>query len=265
MQAHTSPLVSSPRELESPVEASSPRQLSFHSCRGRAPLLPTPDVEPSTLWAEALDSFEIYLVALGRTENGLRNRLYSVRAMARHATSTGREPADISKAAMTSYLLQQYKDRKGMGHETLYQELKNFWTWWAAEYEGTSPIAGIPRPGGQSAVVPVLTRSRSLKSSDHVPGTPRRRRCGTWPSYGSCWSPGCAASSCAGWTWMTWTCAAGLPSCGTARATGPVSWCLGIPARRRSSGGSGSAGRMQVPCSCRCAVTGSPRVGLASS
>jgi site-specific recombinase XerD len=119
-------------------------------------LLPTPEVEPSALWAEALDSFEIYLVAQGRTENGLRNRLYSVRAMARHATSTGREPADITKAGMIKYLLLQYKDRRGMGRETLYQELKNFWIWWAAEYEGTSPMAGIPRPGGQSAVVPVL-------------------------------------------------------------------------------------------------------------
>lgn len=47
---------------------------------------------------------------------------------------------------MTGYLLRQYKDRRGMGRETLYQELKNFCTWWAAEYEGTSPMAGIPAP-----------------------------------------------------------------------------------------------------------------------
>lgn len=89
MSPNTSPLVSWSRDLESPGEAGRALGSSSRSCRGRAPLLPTPEVEPSALWAEALDSFEIYLVTQGRTENGLRHEpmsaaeLHRARATAR--------------------------------------------------------------------------------------------------------------------------------------------------------------------------------------
>jgi integrase len=119
-------------------------------------MLPTPDVQPSALWAEALEGFELHLMSLGRSGSQLRNRLYSVRAMAKHATASGCEPGGITQRSMQNYLLRQYQDRQGTGRETLYQELKNFWAWYAISYEARNPMDGIPRPGGQSAVVPVL-------------------------------------------------------------------------------------------------------------
>jgi integrase len=114
-------------------------------------------VEPTNLWAEALEGYELHLMAQGHSQSIQRNRFYSVRAMARHATKAGHEPGDLGKPAMQRYLLRQYTDRKGTGKETLYQELKNFWGWYSQTYEVPSPMDGIPRPGGESAEVPVLS------------------------------------------------------------------------------------------------------------
>jgi len=60
--------------------------------RGRAPMLPTPDVAPSPLWSDALEGFELHLMSLGRSGTQLRNRLYSVRITS-PACSPGTPPS----------------------------------------------------------------------------------------------------------------------------------------------------------------------------
>jgi hypothetical protein len=86
----------------------------------------------------------------------LKNCRSVVGIMARHATAAGLEPGAITRIWLQRYVLDQFQDRRGGGPETMYQTLKGFWDWYADEYGTPSPMAGIPRPKGTSAVVPVL-------------------------------------------------------------------------------------------------------------
>ena len=77
--------------------------------------------------------------------------------MARHLTAQGiTDPCAVTKAELNRYLLAQYRDRKPGGKVALYQAVRHFFDWLAAEYQVPNPIAGIPRPKGASAPVPVV-------------------------------------------------------------------------------------------------------------
>jgi integrase len=96
------------------------------------------------------------MLSEGKSASVLKNRRSAVLIMARHFTQRGCEPADMTKPRMQAYLLAQYKDRKGQGSATLYQDLRSFWAWYAEDYESSDPMAGILRPKGIARVVPVL-------------------------------------------------------------------------------------------------------------
>jgi integrase len=77
--------------------------------------------------------------------------------MARHLTAKGvTEPGAVTKAQLNRYLLRQYADRKPGGRPALYQAVKGFFDWLAAEYGTENPISGIPRPKGGNEPVPVV-------------------------------------------------------------------------------------------------------------
>jgi hypothetical protein len=57
---------------------------------------------------------------------------------------------------MQRYLLRQQAERKQAGSGTLYNTMRLFWQFYAAEYQTTSPMLGIPRPRVRVAPVPVL-------------------------------------------------------------------------------------------------------------
>lgn len=80
--------------------------------------------------------------------------------LARHATAEGLEPASITRAWMQRYLVEQRKRRKGNGYATLFEDVKQFWAWYAAEHGTTSPVQGIGRPRLVETAVPVLTREQ---------------------------------------------------------------------------------------------------------
>jgi integrase len=120
-------------------------------------LLQAPDVELSRSWADALTGYELHLMSEAKSPLLIRNRKSVVSILGKHATATGRGPEDITKAEVRAYLLRQYQDRKGAGPATLHQDMRAFWSWYAKEYGTPSPMVGIPRPKGKSALVPVLT------------------------------------------------------------------------------------------------------------
>src|SRR6266487_3070445 len=125
--------------------------------RGRTPVQPTPDIDPSPAWTDAWDGSELHELSKGRRPHTTRNRKCVVMIMARHLTAQGiTDPGALTKAQLNRYLLAQYQDRKPGGRLALYQAVKVFFDWLAAEYEVPNPIAGIPRPKGGSEPVPVV-------------------------------------------------------------------------------------------------------------
>ena len=183
--AHSSaPLVGYISPLDGQGEGREPQVARKRACSGRPPLLTTPDVEPSAAWLEAWEGYELHLQHLGRSVQAQRNHRYTVMALAKHATNVGLAPADLTKPKMQHYLVRQYTDRKGKGKETLYQELKGFWKWYAETYETISPMDGIPRPGGESAVVPVLDMNQLSEvfkaSKGHTPWETARNLAIVW-------------------------------------------------------------------------------------
>lgn len=82
--------------------------------------------------------------------------------MARHATEAGKAPSGIAKIWMRQYLLAQKDSRQGNGFTTLYEDLRQFWSWFAREEGTTSPMTGIARPQTVVTDVPVRT-SEQLK------------------------------------------------------------------------------------------------------
>jgi len=126
-------------------------------------VLSVPNVTPSPLWLTAWEGFELAQLSLGRSPKSIRNRQSSVMLLARWATSEGlTDPEKVTKIDLRSYLALQLKHRKGSGAATLYQDLKVFWDWFAADYEIKSPMTGVPRPKVKSRTVPVL-RPEQLK------------------------------------------------------------------------------------------------------
>jgi integrase len=119
-------------------------------------LIKTPQVEPSAAWWEAWTGFELQLMAEGKSPSVLKNRRSAVLIMARHATSAGFEPGELTKAHLQKYLLEQFKGRKGQGATTLHNDLRAFWKWYSAEYGAPDPMAGLKAPKGKAAVPPVL-------------------------------------------------------------------------------------------------------------
>jgi integrase len=118
---------------------------------------PTPDVTPSDQWLEAWDGSELHELSMGRSPHTIRNRKCVVMIMARHLTAQGiTDPCAVTRAQLNRYLLAQYADRKPGGRLALYQAVKVFFDWLAAEYQVPSPMAGIPRPKGGSEPVPVV-------------------------------------------------------------------------------------------------------------
>jgi integrase len=126
-------------------------------------LLKTPQVEPSAAWWEAWTGFELELLAEGKSPSVLKNRRSAVLIMARNATAAGREPGTITKQQMQSYLLAQFKGRRGQGATTLHNDLRSFWRWYSAEYGTPDPMAGIKAPKGKAAVPPVLDPADLVK------------------------------------------------------------------------------------------------------
>jgi integrase len=126
--------------------------------RGRTPLRPTPDITPSDAWLNAWDGHELRELSRERSPLTIRNRRCVVMIMARHLAAQGvTDPCQVTKAQLNRYLLDQYKDRKPGGRVALYQAVKGFFDWLAAEYETANPVTGIPRPRGGSEAVPVVT------------------------------------------------------------------------------------------------------------
>ena len=118
----------------------------------------TPDIAPSPAWLDAWDGMELSELSRQRGANTIRNRKCVVIIMARHMTAEGiTDPAAVTKQQLNRYLLRQYADRKPGGRVAFYATLSKFWSWFAAEYETASPMAGIPRPKGGTEAVPVIT------------------------------------------------------------------------------------------------------------
>ena len=117
----------------------------------------TPDTDPSPAWLDSWDGHELHQLSLGRGASTIRNRRCNVMIMARTFTAEGvTDPAKVTKQQLNRYLLRQYTDRRPGGRVALYAALKIFWDWFAAEYEVANPLAGIPRPKGAVAPVPVV-------------------------------------------------------------------------------------------------------------
>jgi integrase len=111
----------------------------------------------SAAWQDGLDGYELH--SLSAAPRSVRKRLADVRIMAKHTTVDGLEPEAVTKVWLTKYVLAQVKGRKGAGAVTLYQNLRSFWLWFAAAYELPNPYAGIDRPKGKAALVPVPTEA----------------------------------------------------------------------------------------------------------
>jgi site-specific recombinase XerD/DNA-binding CsgD family transcriptional regulator len=123
---------------------------------GRHPLLDTPSVAITPLWSEAWVGFELCMLSEGKSVHTMRNARSQVTIMAWHATAESLEPGGITKLWLQSYLVRQFDGRKGAGAATMYQHLRQFWSWYEGEYGTPSPMSGIPRPKGTPAVPPVL-------------------------------------------------------------------------------------------------------------
>jgi integrase/recombinase XerC len=139
------------------VGESLPRSNAHRNNQGRNPVHATPDIAPSAQWLDAWDGMELRELSQQRSAATIRNRKCVVMIMARHFTAESiTDPAKVTKAQLTAYLLRQYQDRKPGGRVAFFQTLRVFWDWLAAEYEVANPMAGIPRPKGGAEAVPVI-------------------------------------------------------------------------------------------------------------
>ena len=128
-----------------------------HHNRGRKPVRPAPDITPFPEWADAWDGHELRELSRERSRNTIANKKCVIMIMARHFTAEGAtDPTAVTKTQVNRYLLRQYADRKPGGRVALYQTVKSFFDWMAAEYETANPMAGIPRPRGGAEPVPVV-------------------------------------------------------------------------------------------------------------
>jgi integrase/recombinase XerC len=155
MQSLTATLVYSQHQNPKATERSlRPRQ------RGRLPVVVAPDIEPAPGWIDIWTGYELHLLSLGRSSSTVRNRHSAVIPLARHATAEGLDPSSITREWMQRYLIEQRKSRKGNGYATLFEDLKQFWAWYADERGTASPMKGIGRPRLVETKVPVLSREQ---------------------------------------------------------------------------------------------------------
>ena len=116
-----------------------------------------PDITPSPGWLDAWEGYELAELSRGRSANTIRNKKSAVLIMARRFTADGTaDPTAVTRAQVNRYLLRDYADRKPGGRVVLYQVVKSFFDWLAAEYETENPVKGIPRPKGAAEPVPVV-------------------------------------------------------------------------------------------------------------
>jgi integrase len=123
---------------------------------GRPPVIPTPKINPSSEWLDAWAGYELDLKSLGRSPHTVYARKCQVLILARHATAEGLSPEHVTKQWLRHYLLAQQAERIGNGYCTIYENLRQFWLWFAREYEVTCPIEGISRPKLKETQTPVL-------------------------------------------------------------------------------------------------------------
>ncbi len=127
-----------------------------HVPLGRVPLHAQPSAM-SEEWASAWEGFELYLMSLQRSPLTINNRHSTVNVLARHMTAKGIEPAQVTKAVLSGFLLAEYKDRKPGGQQALYANLVVFWGWYSEEYGTPDPMKGLPRPKGEIPKVAIVT------------------------------------------------------------------------------------------------------------
>jgi integrase len=125
--------------------------------RGRRPMVTIPDVQPSSAWQDAWLGFELDMLARGRSPKTISSRHSTIMILARRMTAQSTDPAGVTKALMQRYMVAELAGRRHSGALTVYNDLRQFWSWYAEEYEAASPMTGIPRPKGSEAPVKVLT------------------------------------------------------------------------------------------------------------
>jgi integrase len=131
---------------------------STRTPRRESSMLPAPGNIPlSQDWSVALEGFDLFLQSQDRAPGTIASRMSCSTVMAKWASHDGIEPGQIHKNGLTRYLLAQYEGRAGRGRVNYYQSLRCFWRWYSQEYEAPDPMKTIPRPGGTSKQVPVLT------------------------------------------------------------------------------------------------------------
>lgn len=120
-------------------------------------MLSVPDIQPSPQWDMAWTGFLLDQRSKGRSPKTIKNRRSNVMLLARWCTGQGEgDPEKVTKAVMKAYLAAQLEGRQGSGASTMYQDLRTFWSWFAADYETDDPMKSVPRPKGHAKAVPVL-------------------------------------------------------------------------------------------------------------
>ena len=120
-------------------------------------MLVTPDITPSAEWQDAIDGLELHELSCQRKSSTIRNKKCTITILARHMTAEGiTDPTTVTKAQVNRYLLRAYTDRKPGGRVVLYQVIKSFFGFVAAEYEVPDPTAGLPRPKAGVEPVPLV-------------------------------------------------------------------------------------------------------------
>jgi integrase len=108
----------------------------------------------------AWKGYMYHMQAKNRSPKTIASARSAVLIMARHL---GGSPEDVTKPRLTAYFADQSADRVGAGRAFLYQVLRGFWKWFAAEYEQPNPMAGIDRPEGKARPVDVPTKDELAK------------------------------------------------------------------------------------------------------
>jgi site-specific recombinase XerD len=116
-----------------------------------------PDIQPSPAWQDAWLGFELDMLARGRSSKTITSRHSTTMILARRMTNQGIDPAGVTKAVMQRYMAAELAGRRHSGALTVYNDLRQFFCWYAEEYGATDPMTDLPRPKGNEAPVQVLT------------------------------------------------------------------------------------------------------------
>ena len=96
-----------------------------------------------------------------------------------NATHAGLDPEQVGKEWITTYLLDQREGRRGNGFTSLYEDLRAFWRWWAAEHDRPNPMASFPRPKIVSTETHVLSEEELTSSWRPAPASATSSRYAT--------------------------------------------------------------------------------------